>query len=31
MKPCQMAEKALRPDAKAVRKIVGEFLKSCGN
>jgi hypothetical protein len=31
MKPCWSAEKALRSDAKVVPKIVGEFLKPCGN
>jgi hypothetical protein len=31
VKPCCLAEKALRSDAKAVLKIVGEFLKPSGN
>jgi hypothetical protein len=31
VQPCQLAEKTFRSDAKAVPKIVGEFLKVCGN
>jgi hypothetical protein len=31
MQLCQLTEKAFRSDARAVPKIVGEFLKACGN
>jgi hypothetical protein len=31
VQPCWLVEKVLRSDAKVVLKIVGEFLKSCGN
>jgi hypothetical protein len=31
VEPCWLAEEPLKSDAKAVPKIVGEFLKPCGN